>query len=126
MDIRAMDQSLVRRALAAGKFDAVLNNTSWSAGGLQRLFGENSVIGYHNSAMATRLRRLTLVSDPDEQDRLRSELAQIFRVEVPATFLFPAVEIIFAHRRIRGLSTPWRADPIRLMGELWIDNRSDQ
>lgn len=126
MDIRAMDQSLVRRALAAGKFDAVLNNTPWSAGGLQRLFGENSFIGYHNSAMATRLRRLTLVSDPDEQDRLRSELAQIFRAEVPATFLFPAVEIIFAHRRIRGLSTPWRADPIRLMGELWIDNRSDQ
>ena len=122
MDIRTLDQGSAWGALGTGKFEAVLNFT---ASTLQRFFGEDSFIGYHNAGVATLLRRLPLAMDPDEEDRLRQELAQIFRAEVPATFLFPRVNTVFAHRRIRGLSTPWRADPIRFMGDLWLEDRSD-
>ncbi len=29
------------------------------------------------------------------------------------------------HRRIRGLSSPWRADPVMFMEDLWIDNEKE-
>lgn len=124
MDIRTLDPGSVWGALTTGKFEAALNFTVWDPSALQRWFGENSSIGYHNAAVATLLRRLQLAMDPAEEDRIRWELAQIFRAEVPATFLFPRVNTVFAHRRIRGLSTPWRADPIRFMGDLWLEDRS--
>jgi peptide/nickel transport system substrate-binding protein len=126
MDIRTLDQGSARRALATGKFEAVLNFTGWSPNALRPLFGENSFIGYNNVAVATLLRRLALAMDPAEEDRLRRELAEIFRAEVPATFLFRRVNTVLAHRRIRGLGTPWRADPIRFMGDLWLEDENQK
>lgn len=124
MDIRTVDRRLVNREVAQGRFEAVLGVTSWTAN-LQSLLGGSNKIGYHNAAVTTLLTQLPLAMDPAEEDRLRSDLAQVLRAEVPATFLFPRVETVFAHRRIRGLSTPWRADPLRLMGDLWIDDRGE-
>ena len=50
------------------------------------------------------------------------ELTRIFRAEWPATFLSPHVGTVFAHRRLQGLSNPWRADPVWFMEDLWIED----
>ena len=63
--------------------------------------------------------------DPEEDDRIHRELMAIFQEDVPVTFLFPGVGSVVAHRRVRGLSSPYRADPVECMDELWLEDRSD-
>ncbi len=71
--------------------------------------------------MAGLLDSAEVALDPDVRDRVYGELAEIFREEVPVTFLFPDVKTWVAHRRVRGLSNPWRVDPLAHMDELWIE-----
>ena len=47
---------------------------------------------------------------------------EIFREDLPVTFLFQRVRTIFAHRRIKGLSSPWQADPLWYMEYLWLED----
>jgi hypothetical protein len=37
------------------------------------------------------------------------------------TALFPHYEMHVVHRRVRGLSTPFRASPDTYMEELWVE-----
>ncbi len=53
-----------------------------------------------------------------------TQITEIFRVDVPATFLFPGVGTVLARRRVHGLSRPWRADPIVHIDELWLEDGS--
>ena len=46
----------------------------------------------------------------------------IFQADLPMTFLDPYVEITVAHRRVRGLSSPYRADPTENMDDLWLED----
>ena len=59
---------------------------------------------------------------PDEEDRIYGELMEIFRTDLPVTILYPFVGVSVTHRRLRGLSTPWRSDPVLHMGELWLED----
>ena len=45
----------------------------------------------------------------------------IFQAELPFTYLVLDVETYVAHRRIKGLSSPWRADPVWFMEHLWLE-----
>lgn len=65
-------------------------------------------------------------ADPDEEDRLYLELAEIFRAELPLTRLVWKPDVNFAHRRIQGLSTPFRADANTNMEELWLEGRGSK
>lgn len=66
----------------------------------------------------------TLVTaDPDVEDGLYAELREIFREEVPVTYLIPFMSASVANRRIRGLRSPFRTDLLRFMGELQQDDR---
>jgi hypothetical protein len=38
------------------------------------------------------------------------------------TFLYPGVLYVAADRRLRGLSSPYRAEPAWWMEELWIED----
>lgn len=54
-------------------------------------------------------------------DRAYRELAPIFQSDLPVTFLAPMVTTTVAHRRLRRLSSPFRASPVRHMDELWLE-----
>ncbi len=41
---------------------------------------------------------------------------------MPITFLGPRVNVVFAHRRLKGLRSPWRVDPVLHMEELWLED----
>ena len=84
--------------------------------------GANSPLGNRNTQVIRLLERLPLAIDPAENDDIHRQLTAIFRVDIPATFLFPRVATVFASPRVRGLSSPWRADPIRFIDELSLDD----
>lgn len=103
-----------------GDFDAVIGFMCWCPEGWRNRFGDSST-GYRNPRVVQLLRRLPLAMDPDEEDRIRREVAEIFQTDVPATFFFPQLWTVVTHRRIHGLSSPWRADPLIYMEELSLD-----
>ena len=85
-------------------------------------FGNKSVLGYHDVKAIALLRRAGETMDPDEYDRIYRELWPVFQADMPATFLFHAIYATLADRRIQGLSTPWHADAVQYMEDLWLED----
>ena len=124
MEIETRDFRLLMPGMVRdGQFDAVMTDVPAAPWVLKAWFGADSRLGYRNAEVATLLERLPSVSDAAVEDEIYLQLTRIFRTEVPATFLFPRVTTVFASRRVRGLSSPWRLDPIRFIDELWLDDR---
>ena len=81
-------------------------------------------MGYNNARVVELVKRRDFNADPDVDDQICAELREIFRQEVPATYLVPFMRTSVVHRRIRGLRSPLRTDVLRYMAELSLDNRS--
>lgn len=108
----------------SGDFDAVLfrffhglDHGNWSSG---RFLGEESPIGYRNPAVDSLIASWRGTLDDAELDRIYQALWPILEQEAPMTYLYPDVWSFAAHNRVRGLSSPWRADPVLFMEDLWI------
>lgn len=119
-EVRLMPLNLVRRTWRAGDFEAIVAIADQTRAPL--FFGEESVLGYENARARALLRDLDEILDPEERDAVFRELGALFHQEQPATFLFPLVSHYVVHRRVRGLSSPWRADPLMNLDRLWIDD----
>jgi hypothetical protein len=52
----------------------------------------------------------------------RRRFVGLFAVELPVTRLFPNINTTFAHRRVQGLSTPFRALPDAYIEDLSLEN----
>ncbi|MEO7501732.1 MAG: ABC transporter substrate-binding protein, partial [Gemmatimonadaceae bacterium] len=127
MDIVTLEAEAVLTRVRKGNFDATIgavNNALTSDGGHRDYFGSRSRIGYHNVRVVALLDSAAAVFDPREVNRYYSELMPVFQAEVPVTFLYPLVRTTVAHRRVRGLSSPYRDDPLWYAGELWLDERT--
>ena len=83
---------------------------------------QGSPIGYLNPKVTALLKQLRVTFNPNEEDRIYRALWPIFQADLPITFLYPLVEPTVAHRRVRGLSSPWRADPVWHMEDLWLED----
>ena len=70
--------------------------------GGQRVPSKEGSVPRHVSRLASAARAALQEPDFAEQERLHRELAGEFRRELPATYLYPGVSPIVAHRRIRG------------------------
>ncbi|MFN2397086.1 MAG: ABC transporter substrate-binding protein [Gemmatimonadaceae bacterium] len=123
MEIQIVDQGNVYAQMRSGRFEAAL--VPYSDGGA-RLFGDRSWIGYSNAAAGMLIDRLDTTLDPDARDAIYRDLTVICRAEAPVTFLCPLVGTTVAHRRLQGLTSPWRADPVRYMEDLWLEDGSPQ
>ena len=120
MDIQTLPNLNVFARIQEGDFEAALS--AFTIGFLQRFhFGERYPLGYENAELVTLADQRDSNWDPETNDRIYRRLAEIFRADVPVTFLFPHVNTTFAHRRLRGLSSPWRADPVVFMEKLWLE-----
>lgn len=122
MDLLPLDDSVVSERLRRGTFEAAvakLNGSGWL------LADEHVPLGYHNPAFFALFRRAKSTADPAEQDRAYRQLAEIVRADAPVTFLCPKVDLVIVHRRVRGLSSPWRAEPEAFMEDLWLDDRGN-
>ncbi len=140
MDVTVLEREAVFRRVAAGEFEAAIPTAMpLTAEYLRVFFGESessdaadfgvlrgSPIGYGNPKVTTLLKEALDTLNPDEQDRIYRALWPIFQADLPVTFLYLLAGATVARRRVRGLSSPWRADPVRNMEHLWLDDRGDE
>lgn len=123
MTLQPLDPAVLMPRLESGDFEAVFAwfrsyETPWL-----RVFGLGSgePVGYRNPRLLELIDRASRTWVPAEEDSLYAKMAEIFRADVPVTFLHPMVGLTVAHERLRGLSSPWRVDPVAHMAELWIE-----
>ena len=121
MDIQMLDKAVVWERLGTGEFDAAFMVVQSSPQWYQKYFGVDSPIGYNNLEVIKLIDQAVATADPNEEDRIYRELTRIFQVEQPITYL-PLSWTYFVHRRIQGLSTPFRADPLKIMEDLWLED----
>lgn len=124
MEIESLENATLQRRLATRDFDAalyLLRNAPNNPLSLQRLLSSESITGYSNSELRQLVDQAYTSMDPGEKDRLHAEAATIMRREMPVTILFPLREAHVAHRRIRGLASPYRANPAQFADRLRIE-----
>jgi peptide/nickel transport system substrate-binding protein len=121
MEIQLLEGSVMWGKLRAGDFEAWMY--IHQSGSLRRDFGKGNPIGYRNDGVFDLIDRLTATADPHEKDRLYARLTEIFRTDPPFTRLVSGSTTWFVHRRVQGLSTPFRSAPDTYMGDLWVEPR---
>lgn len=125
--IRMEVQTLEVRALFARirerDFDAVLAEMHLrgdrTSGSLN--FEEDSPLGYTNPEVGSLLRRARESFDPAERDYSYRALWPAFQKDLPVTFLHRVMRTTIAHRRVRGLESPGRVDPVSHIEEVWLE-----
>lgn len=121
MDLLPMNRSAMLEKAARRDASAMFYLISSAPHSLQEYLGPSSIIGYHNPAVYPLIDQIAGAVDPDDVDRIYRRIAEILIEDQPVTFLMPRVITFIAHRRLRGLSSPFRAVPARHMEDLWID-----
>ncbi len=119
-EIRSMAGGLARDAIRSGDFDAAI---SWLVDQdpldvLEEWFGEPLPFGYYDAEAAHLLEAIGAEPDPNAQDTLYSRINEIFRRDMPVTFLFPGLENNASHRRIQGFHPNLF---LHFAEELWIE-----
>ena len=125
VDVQFLGGGVVSERVRAGEFDAAFRRVSrhWYNILSSNWFGEGSPLGYHNPEIVRLLREnADTGGDPEVEDRIYRELWEIFRADLPITFVHTQIRHHVVHRRIRGLSSPWRADPLLFMEDLWLED----
>jgi peptide/nickel transport system substrate-binding protein len=89
--------------------------------GLEVMMGENSAIGFNNPQATALVNAALEAPNLESLGEIYQELAPIVQQEQPYTFLVFAVVAYAAHRRIKGLSSPFRANPTWDASYLWIE-----
>lgn len=85
-------------------------------------YDEASPFGYTNPTLIDLLKKAQATINPHELDRIYREFWPIFQAELPITGLYPLFYTTVAHRRVRGLSTSYRAQPLRYMQDLRLED----
>jgi peptide/nickel transport system substrate-binding protein len=124
MEVVTLNGAVLRNRVREGDFEAAityLENDFLRSDGLHFFCGEESPIGFHNPRITEGFDIAKNTMNPDEIDAVFRELMPIFQAELPWTFLTLDVQTYLAHRKIKGLSSPFRANPVYHMEHLWIE-----
>jgi peptide/nickel transport system substrate-binding protein len=124
MRIELADPGVLRERANAGTFEAILGEVLTAPSPLAREFGAESYLGYDDARVAELIDRAGASIDPDATDRIYAEIGAILREDLPMTALFPDYEMHVVRSGIGGLSSPWRAVPLRHMEEVRLDGDS--
>jgi peptide/nickel transport system substrate-binding protein len=115
MEVESRPGGLWGQHLKPGNFDAAVH---WWAPGRDLTFGPDSFLGYRNAHVIECLEAINATSDPSTIDSLYREMWPDFQADVPVTFLHPTVRMWASDRRLKGLSSPYRGEAVRYMGQL--------
>ncbi|MCH8134620.1 MAG: hypothetical protein IIB77_01415 [Proteobacteria bacterium] len=103
MKIQPLQSATIRENVESGNFEAALHKLGASASFHHRpFFSGNSPIGYQNDVVDALYAGVYNSIDRAEWDAAYVEISEIFRKDVPVTFLFPRVRMTAASRRIKG------------------------
>jgi peptide/nickel transport system substrate-binding protein len=124
VDIESVDGfRMVRNAVQSGEADAAVHRFHF--GNLVEVLAEDSYIGYDDAELRSLIRAAEDEWDPAERRRLLERTLALFRARLPVTVLVPMSAASVAHRSVRGLRSPDRADPAERVLELWIERDPD-
>ena len=76
---------------------------------------------YHNPRLIELIDEALATRVAAEVDSIYSEIGEIFRRDLPLTYLYPFVFFTVADRRLRGLKSPHVYDVAALIPELWLE-----
>jgi peptide/nickel transport system substrate-binding protein len=76
--------------------------------------------GYKNPEFDRLQKVIFSLTTLEEVDITARKLWPIFQSDIPWTFLYPTVKFNVAHKRIRGLKSPYRSNPGKYLEHLWI------
>lgn len=124
MEVSAVEASIIWQRVREGEFEAAFTRFSNQTDAHLRWFGNPSPIGYYNPVVSGLLQEAGDAANPDRKDAIYREMMEIFGADMPLTFLHPQVYTFVVHRRIRGLSTPFRGNPVRYLEYLWIEEEN--
>jgi peptide/nickel transport system substrate-binding protein len=121
MEMVVLEKPLMWEKLRDGDFEAMFMIVQSGVSAQLRDFGRANRLSYYNSEAFAVIDSLQVSADPGEIDRLYRRLTEIYRADMQVTRLVPWSTAWFVHRRVRGLSTPFRAEPDTYMETLWIE-----
>ena len=126
VELTTLDYSLLWERTWAGDFEVALNYM-WASpddpdAGLVVALGEDSFMGYRNPQVVELVDAAFNEMNPDSLDAIYRELAPIIQKDQPFTVLTFGTEAYVTNRRVKGLSSPFRANPYWYAGHLWLEN----
>lgn len=119
-EILEVDAGIARERTLRKDFDAAILDIK--GGNRPTVFGPEGIIGYRNPRATALIDAATKTIDRETRAELFGELGEVLRRDLPFTVLSPMVSWSAADRRLRGLSSPWRADPAWYMDALWWED----
>ena len=123
----AADWGTLFRQVRSGRFEAAVFPHLMDVGGVRGhlgFFGDESYLGYQSPRVAELLEAILEAGNLREKDILFESLWPIFQADAPLTMLYPMTSTHVVHRRIRGLASPFRGDPVWYMEDLWLDDNN--
>lgn len=132
MRIQPLDFGALAGSIRSGEYDAFfLPYFNHVEGHLGYLSGNEyqrptdlwtpAVLGYENAEVTRLLVSIQATVDTAAIDSMYLELAPLILADLPVTYLFPMDETAVVRRNIRGLRSPYRANPIQYMEALWLE-----
>lgn len=104
VEVRALELPVVGERFRSGDFEALIWITGpWPEHHLER-FGGESWMGYENPRLAALLEEASETMERAAQDSLYEEISAIYRADMPATFLYPKVDVHVTTDRVLGYS----------------------
>ncbi|HYN81763.1 MAG TPA: ABC transporter substrate-binding protein [Gemmatimonadaceae bacterium] len=123
VNIVRLENLALRARLEGGQFDAAIAGFSMTVDELdQKVLGSSSDIGYRNPRVTQLLNAARNARDADELDDAFVRLSAAIAEDLPFTILALNVETYVAHRRVKGMSSPFRANPLWAAEHLWIED----
>jgi peptide/nickel transport system substrate-binding protein len=121
MEILALNNYNVQLRFREGDFEAIFYVFKPIIGG--KSFGDDyPPMGYKNPQVVSLFSCALDTWSDDKGEDLLKELWPIFERDIPVTFLYYNVWTNVAHKRLKGLRSLQRADPILEIEHLWIEN----
>ena len=119
-----LDDDLLGKRWRSGDFEAAI----WEGIDFNKLNtwlvkdrSVDSNIGYRNPILTSYLKEYGAGMSPVGVENLNRRMWPLLRADAPFTFLHPGLQMTLTHRRIKGLSSPFRIRPERHMEFLRID-----
>ncbi|MEX2526562.1 MAG: peptide ABC transporter substrate-binding protein [Gemmatimonadota bacterium] len=120
MEISRLESGLTQR-VRAGEFEAAFDLFNRIEAPL-RLWSDGSPMGYHDPELTEILAAADTLLDSAVRDSLYRRAWPILTRDLPVLFLAPQIQHFAIHRRVRGLSSPYRADPYMSLGHAWLED----
>lgn len=121
MDVQILEEAAADERVRAGQFEAAVFIFYTNLFRHLEYFGEHSPMGYGNPRVIALLQAAEAAWNPDDVERIYRQLWPVFQADLPITFLSPVIGTVIAHRRVQGLSSPWRTNPMYFMDDVWLE-----